>query len=166
MDAPTIVKEEIVENLKSAIHGINVVLSQIIPGMEIGFVCSESRLMDDGSKGVSVELTSKREGREIPLRCESEGIKKIISVLQLLIFVFNRSDMTVAIDDMDAGVFEYFWGELLNIVSEQGKGQLIFTAHNLRALESISKEFIAFTTTDKSNRYRRLKGVKVTNNLR
>lgn len=165
LDAPTIVKEEIVENLKSAIHGINVVLSQIIPGMEIGFVCSESRLMDDGSKGVSVELTSKREGREIPLRCESEGIKKIISVLQLAIFIFNRSDVTVAIDDMDAGIFEYLWGELLNIVSEQGKGQLIFTAHNLRVLESINKEFIAFTTTDKSNRYRRLKGVKVTNNL-
>ena len=87
-------------------------------------------------------------------------------MLQLVIFIFNRSDVTVAIDDMDAGIFEYLWGELLNIVSEQGKGQLIFTAHNLRALESINKEFIAFTTTDKSNRYRRLKGVKVTNNLR
>ena len=166
LDAPTIVKEEIVENLKSAIYGINVVLSQIIPGMEIGFVCSESRLMDDGSKGVSVELTSKREGREIPLRCESEGIKKIISVLQLLIWVFNRPYVTVAIDELDSGIFEYLLGELLNIIAEQGKGQLIFTSHNLRPLETISKDFIAFTTTDVNDRYMRLKGVKATNNLR
>lgn len=166
LDAPTIVKEEIVENLKSAIHGINVVLSQIIPGMEIGFVYSESRLMDDGSKGVSVELTSKREGREIPLRCESEGIKKIISVLQLLIWVFNRPNVTVAIDELDSGIFEYLLGELLNIIAEQGKGQLIFTSHNLRPLETINKDFIAFTTTDVNDRYTRLKGVKVTNNLR
>lgn len=166
LDAPTVIKEEVVESLKSTVHGMNVVLSQIIPGMEIGFVCSESRLMDDGSKGVNVELTSKREGREIPLRCESEGIKKIISVLQLLIWVFNRPNVTVAIDELDSGIFEYLLGELLNIISEQGRGQLIFTSHNLRPLETINKEFIAFTTTDVNDRYTRLKGVKVTNNLR
>ena len=46
------------------------------------------------------------------------------------------------------GVFEYLLGEMLNIISEKGKGQLIFTSHNLRPLETIDKGFIAFTTTN------------------
>ena len=74
--------------------------------------------------------------------------------------------VTVAIDELDSGVFEYLLGEMLNIISEKGKGQLIFTSHNLRPLETIDKGFIAFTTTNQKNRYIRLTNVKGTNNLR
>ena len=54
----------------------------------------------------------------------------------------------------------------VNIISEKGNGQLIFTSHNLRPLETIDKGFIAFTTTNPNNRYIRLTNVKVNNNLR
>ncbi len=83
-----------------------------------------------------------------------------------MIGVYNRSSMTVAIDELDAGVFEYLLGELLRIIAEKGKGQLIFTSHNLRPLETIDKGFIAFTTTNPDQRYIRMTNVKSTNNLR
>ena len=67
---------------------------------------------------------------------------------------------------LDAGIFEYLLGELLNILSEKGKGQLIFTSHNLRPLETIDKGVVAFTTTNIENRYIRLANVKGNNNLR
>jgi AAA15 family ATPase/GTPase len=87
-------------------------------------------------------------------------------VLQLLIAVYNRPSITVAIDELDAGIFEYLLGELLRIISDKGKGQLIFTSHNLRPLETLDKGFIAFTTTNPSNRYIRLTNIKDNNNLR
>ena len=109
---------------------------------------------------------SLRSGKEIPLSFESEGIKKIISFLQLLIAVYNESSITLVVDELDSGIFEYLLGELLRIVSEKGKGQLIFTSHNLRPLETLDKGFIAFTTINPNNRYVKLTNVKSTNNLR
>ena len=54
----------------------------------------------------------------------------------------------------------------MNIFSDGAKGQLIYTSHNLRALETINKDFTAFTTTDENNRYIHFKGIKSNNNLR
>ena len=109
---------------------------------------------------------SERNGKEIPLKYESEGIKKIVSILQLLIVVYNSDSITLAVDELDAGIFEYLLGELLKVISEKGKGQLIFTSHNLRPLETIDKCFIAFTTVNPDNRYIRFINVKGNNNLR
>lgn len=92
--------------------------------------------------------------------------EKIISILQLLIVLYNNSSITVAIDELDSGAFEYLLGEMLKIISEKGKGQLIFTSHNLRPLETLDKGFIAFTTTNQNNRYIRFTNVKTNNNLR
>ena len=57
-------------------------------------------------------------------------------------------------------------GELLDIFKKSAKGQLIFTSHNLRALEMLDKESIMFSTVNPSNRYIHMKNVKGTNNLR
>lgn len=86
--------------------------------------------------------------------------------MQLLIVVYNNSSITVAIDELDSGIFEYLLGELLRIISEKGKGQLIFTSHNLRPLETLDKGFIAFTTTNPENHYIRMTNVKENHNLR
>lgn len=67
---------------------------------------------------------------------------------------------------MDAGIFEYLLGELLEILEQKGKGQLIFTSHNLRPLEVLDKYNLIFTTTNIDNRYIKLKNVKTNNNLR
>lgn len=52
--------------------------------------------------------------------------------------------MYLVIDELDSGVFEYLLGELLSVFSDGGKGQLIFTSHNLRALEMLNKQSIYF----------------------
>lgn len=57
-------------------------------------------------------------------------------------------------------------GELLAILEDGINGQLIFTSHNLRILEKLNKDSLVFTTTNKDNRYIRLKNIKTTNNLR
>ena len=44
-------------------------------------------------------------------------------------------------------------GELLRIMQNSGKGQLIFTSHNLYPLETLESNSIVFTTTNPSARY-------------
>lgn len=80
--------------------------------------------------------------------------------------MFSETFCVVAIDEFDAGIFEYLLGELLSAISDYGKGQFIFTSHNLRPLEVLSKDRIVFTTTNPDNRYYRLKYIGSTNNLR
>ena len=72
----------------------------------------------------------------------------------------------LVVDELDAGIFEYMLGELLDIFNKSAKGQMIFTSHNLRALEMLDKENIIFSTANPENRYIRMKSVRDTNNLR
>lgn len=160
------IPESAVETVEHVISNMNVVLAQIIPGLTIRVETLGEMVFANGNKGVKIQLMSLKNKKAIPLKYESEGIKKIISILQLLIVVYNRSSITVAVDELDAGVFEYLLGELLCIISEKGKGQLIFTSHNLRPLETLDRGFIAFTTTNPSNRYIRMSNIKDNNNLR
>ena len=147
-------------------EGLNIVLERIIPGMTIEVRDYGDETLKDGRLATRIELMSKRNSKVIPLKYEADGIKKIISILDLLIIAYNTQSITVAIDELDSGVFEYLLGEVLKIISEQGRGQLIFTSHNLRPLETIDKRFIVFTTTNPSNRYVRMKHVMANNNLR
>lgn len=160
------VPQEALDVVKKVIDNMNIVLSQIIPGLTIGIIDLGTELRENGKTVARIQLVSHKNAKDIPLRYESEGIKKIISILQLLIVVYNKPSIAVAIDEIDSGVFEYLLGEILHIISERGKGQLIFTSQNLRPLETIDKGFIAFTTTNPENRYIRLSNIKTNNNLR
>lgn len=166
INKPTAIPAEQYHIVEQVINGMNVVLTQLVPGLTIRAKNLGNQLDEKGNTLVILELVSCRDHVEIPLKYESDGIKKIISVLELLIAVYNRSSITVAIDELDAGIFEYLLGEMLRIISENGKGQLIFTSHNLRPLETLNKNFIVFTTANSDNRYIRLTNVKATNNLR
>jgi len=160
------IPQDAVELVKKLIQSMNIVLNQLVPGLTISIKALGVQTLENGRPGCRIELMSRKNSSEIPLRYESDGIKKIISILQLLIVVYNKSSITVAIDELDSGVFEYLLGELLRIISEKGKGQLVFTSHNLRPLETLDKGFIAFTTTNPQNRYIRLSNVKTNHNLR
>ena len=166
LNAPSTIPNEAFAVVQKVISNMNIVLEQIVPGLTIGIKNLGSVMYKDGKPGKSIQLVSLKNSKEIPFQYESEGIKKIVSILQLLIVVYNNSSITVAVDELDAGIFEYLLGELLRIISEKGKGQLIFTSHNLRPLETIDKGFIAFTTTNPENRYIRMVNVKGNNNLR
>lgn len=166
LNGSALVPENIYQIAEKVLVDMNVVLEKIIPGLTISIKNLGSQVLKDGNTGIKIQLLSHKNSKEIPLQYESEGIKKIISVLHLLIAIYNKSSITVAIDELDSGVFEYLLGELLRIISEKGKGQLIFTSHNLRPLETLDRGFIAFTTTNPSNRYIRLANVKSNHNLR
>lgn len=165
-DAPTNIPDKQLMVTKKIIASLNIVLKQIVPGLEMEIREFGKVVLDDGTDGQRIQLLSRRRDVVLPLDCESEGIKKIISVLQVLILMYNEPSVTVAIDELDSGIFEYLLGELLAIIADGGRGQLIFTSHNLRPLETLDKQFIVFTSTDPSNRYVRMKGAKETNNLR
>lgn len=166
MNEGAVVPEDAMKPISDVVDNMNIVLTQIIPGLSIGVKTIGTQVMKDGKTGCCIQLMSHKNSRDIPIQYESDGIKKIIAILQMLIVVYNKHSVTVAIDELDAGVFEYLLGELLRIISEKGKGQLIFTSHNLRPLETLDKGFVAFTTTNPAHRYMRLCNVKTNNNLR
>ena len=172
LDEPTVLPAVIFNTISQVIDTINIVLREIIPGMEISLKSLGNEMTETGDLGIRVQLvrTAKlsETGDEIqlPLKYESEGIKKIISILHLFISAYNNPEITLAIDELDAGIYEYLLGELLQIMQRSGQGQLIFTSHNLRPLEMLNSNSIVFTTTNPENRYVRVANIKPTNNLR
>lgn len=164
---PVVLNEERKKVLDTIVEQINMVLYTIIPGMKIDVYHYGMQLTDSGENGYRVELVSIRKSMPpIPIRMESEGIIKIISILNALIQAFGNPSICLAIDELDAGIFEYLLGELLDIFNKSAKGQLIFTSHNLRALEMLDKDNIMFSTVNPERRYIRMKNVKASNNLR
>ena len=164
---PAVLNEETKNILDIIVDQINTVLYTIIPGMRIEVRDYGKQALDSGEDGWKVELMSARKGKKtIPIRMESEGIIKIISILNVLIQAFGNPSICLAIDEFDAGIFEYMLGELLDVFKKSAKGQLLFTSHNLRALEMLDKEDIMFSTVNSDNRYIHMKNVKETNNLR
>lgn len=164
---PVVLDEDGKKLLDTIVEQVNTVLFTIIPGMNIAVLNYGMQLTDSGGNGYRVELVSERDGTlPIPIRMESEGIIKIISLLNVLIQAFGNPSICLVIDELDAGIFEYMLGELLDIFNKSAKGQLIFTSHNLRALEVLDKESIMFSTVNPDKRYIRMKNVKMSNNLR
>ncbi|GLC88415.1 AAA family ATPase [Lysinibacillus piscis] len=158
--------KDVFTTIEKVIEQTNVVLKTIIPGLFIKVRKIHIEKMDSGEDGVRFEFLSIKEDIELPLRSESEGVLKIISILSTLIAVYNNPNACVVIDELDAGIFEYLLGELLEVISENGKGQLFFTSHNLRILEVLPIQHLWFTTMNEENRYLQLKGVKKLNNAR
>ena len=165
-DGPTFVSETIFQILEKILPKMNIVLDAIIPGLTIKVSELGKQLFPDNSLGYNIELVAIKNNKEIPLKNESEGIRRIYSILHLLINMFNSPSMTIVIDELDSCIFEYLLGELTSIIAESGKGQLVFTSHNLRPLETIDKRYLYFTTTNPDNRFIKLKHIKPNNNLR
>jgi len=158
--------KELVEVHKKIIDELNFVLAEIVPGLELSIKVLDTHLDEEGTTIHKAQLVSLKNGKQLPLQYESEGIRKLITVLQLLICVYNQASVTVAIDELDAGIFEYLLGELVTLLQTHGKGQLIFTCHNLRPLETLSKVSNVFTTVNPERRYIRMKNIKEDNNVR
>lgn len=162
----TVVSKNLYEKLDILFSNMNLVLRELLPNIDIKLKKLSPALLKNGEEGFVVDLVSVRNGLELPVRVESDGIRKLISSLSLIIAAFNDPSLTIAIDEFDAGVFEYLLGEILEIFEVYGKGQFIFTSHNLRPLEVINKNFLIFTTVNPQNRYVRMKNIYPTHNLR
>lgn len=153
-------------DIEEVINRANIVLQHIIPGLQIKVNKISEQKMEDGEDGIRFEFLSKKGHIELPLRSESEGTLKIISILSTLIAVYNNPNAFVVIDELDASVFEYLLGEILEILDGNGKGQLFFTSHNLRILEVLPTVNLRFTTANEKNRFIQLKGIKKDSNAR
>ena len=146
------------ENIRDTISNINSVLGTLISNMSIGI-----REEEDGM----IELTSNKNNSPIPLRSESEGIIKLISLISVLIFVYNERSSALVIDELDASIYEYLLGELLDVFRTGAEGQLIFTSHNLRILEMIDKRSLIISSRNPDEKYIRIPmSVPDTTNLR
>lgn len=150
-----------VENM---VRQANKVMPTLVPGLQLSCEINPTTL-NNGDPGIEVFLYSIRNDVTIPLWAESEGIRRIIGILSLLIRMFNEENACVAIDEIDSGVFETLLGSLLEVLATRGVGQLIFTAHNLRVLETLTSESIIFSTTKPDDRFTTI-STRGTNNLR
>lgn len=158
--------EIIFNKLKDIVSAINVALKAIVPNLSIEVVKVNEEVNKDGINMVQVEVYSIRDGKRFLTKYESEGIKRIISLLNYIISLYNNPGVCLVVDELDAGIFEYLLGELIGVITEGAKGQLIFTSHNLRIMEKLDKKHIICSTINPSNRYISLKGIEKTNNRR
>ncbi len=160
------IPEDYYVQVQTAISAINIAMRSIVPNLQIELERKTELERPDGTKAVQVEVYSSREDKRFLLKYESEGIKRIISILNYLISVFNDQGVCLVVDEMDSGIFEYLLGELLGLMHKEMKGQLIFTSHNLRILEKLDSKNIICSTTNPDNRYIRLVGIEKNNNKR
>lgn len=155
-----------VDELERVLDNVNEVIGQIVPGLSVSVKRLGKVAGNNGETLENIELMSVRDESSVPLRNESEGIQKILSIVSLLIDVHTNPSAFVGIDEFDSGVFEYLLGEILQAIAEHGFGQLVFTAHNLRPLEVLPSSSIWFTTVSPDSRYIKALGVRGSNNLR
>lgn len=154
-------------DIKLIIKQCDIVMNKLIHGFKLDIKTFNQHYLSNGQLGVDFQLVSILEdGSIIPLCNESAGIKKIISLSSALITLYNKPQTFLAIDELDSGIFEYLLGELVGIINDGGRGQLLFTSHNLRLLEVLPKQSIVFSTTNPNKRFIHLKNVKTNNNLR
>ncbi len=164
----TRLKASEVNKLKASVEQVNIVLSTIIKDLyltvkEVNSYTSSKKDVEDE---FDIKIYSLRDNTTIDLMNESQGIRKFISLLNLLIQVYNDESVCLVIDEFDSAIFEYLLGELLYVFKNEAKGQLIFTSHNLRPLEVLDSNSVVFTTTNPENRYIKFKDTEQTKNFR
>ena len=135
--------------MRASLSAVSKVLSAVVPGVSLKIADLGKQIAKDGKTTMCIfEVMSCRENNTIPLRFESDGIRRLVSILSLLIAAYNQPFFTIAVDEIDAGIFEYLLGEILKVLSNSAKGQIIFTSHNLRPLEVLPPKYLCFTTTN------------------
>lgn len=88
IDRPTTIPSNFLEIVRQVISTISMVLCKIIPGVKLTLVELGTELMEDGKQGTKIQLArellcANGETHRLPLKYESEGIKKITSIEKL-----------------------------------------------------------------------------------
>lgn len=84
-----------------------------------------------------INLLLEYDNYKIELEFESMGMKSLISLFLFFIRLFD--DGIVFIDEIDLSIHDVYLNKLIEFFAEEGKGQLIFTAHNITLLETLRK---------------------------
>ena len=165
LDKPTCVEEKFYDSVKRGLRSVSDVLEKIVPGIKLNIIDNGIQRNEKNVLGHYFDIVSVRNNVTIPLKYESDGIRRIVSILSLLIAGFNDRSFTIAVDEIDSGIFEYLLGEILSVMVDNAKGQLVFTSHNLRPLEVLPSKYLCFTTTKPSKRFTKISS-RGNNNLR
>ena len=124
LERPRFVPSQIQHEIERMVEQANLVLPVVIPGLTLKCEMKED-VGDNGETGARVFLYSLRNGVQIPFWAESEGIRRIVGILSLLVRMFNETDTCIAIDEIDSGIFEVLLGDILRTLAQRGRGQLI-----------------------------------------
>ena len=82
----------------------------------------------------------------LPYQQESKGIRKLLSLFMSVSSYLSSPLEWVILDEVDSGIFEYLYGEMMRALYERGKGSLLFTSHNLRTLETLPHHHARFAS--------------------
>ena len=165
--SPTVLTIDQFKSFEKIVNQINKVIPSLIPNYKLDFHILNSEIEQEYSKSIQFVLVSKRgDGSPIPLSLESNGIKKILSILSGFIDAFNHEGCLIVIDELDSGIFEYLLGEMVYAFANFAKGQLIFNSHNMRILEKVDYKNFFFTTTNRDDAFVQINKVRESNNLR
>lgn len=166
LNGPTFFKEENEGIFSAFIDKINKLLTATCPGTIL--VAHQRHITPTNleKEGAYYDIYTKKASVEIPLKYESLGIKKIISIINIMVMAYINPSILLVIDEFDSSLNEMILDTYLNLLKKHGEGELIFTANNLYPLELLDKSQCYFTTTNSDNRYTHLKYVKPNNNLR
>ena len=151
---------------KKLFEQINEIMPTLIPNLKLELEEQGRQTLKNGDTGIRTGLVSIRGKNKLPFSYESEGVKKLASMISLFSAMYNNPNMLVVIDELDAGIYEYLLGEILEVLNNGGMGQLLFTSHNLRLLEVLKQDNFVFSTTNEQNRFINFKDIKKSNNLR
>ncbi len=98
--------EDIFSKLKNIIAAINIALKSIIFNLSIELIKTNEEKNKDGINIVQVEVYSNRDGKRFLTKYESEDIKRIVSLLNYLISLYNNPSVCLVVDKLDSGIFE------------------------------------------------------------
>lgn len=160
-----VISEEHIQEYRTTFDSINSALKSFIPDMQLE-LHEEIYTDTNGKNQIKVSVYSCRSEVSYLSRYESEGIKHLIYFISYLIRACNDSTVTLVVDNFDNDIHEFLLGEILRFLSEEMKGQLIYTGHDLRGMEALNYKNIVCTTTNPANRYITLVGAGSHKNLR
>lgn len=163
---PNYLTDDKLDRVHETIGIYNMILPTLIPHLKLSLPESPATADDSGNRRTQVEIMSSRGGSAFPFRNESEGIIRITLLLSFYIRVYNDPDVLVAVDEIDSGVYEILLGEMVRQMASGIRGQLVFTAHNLRPFEVLPPSCLWTTVRDKDDRFSRVPYYRQTNNGR
>lgn len=163
---PFYVKTSNLEFYDKYLTQVTYFISSFVPDFKLGKSILGNKVENNGESMTKISFYRDVNGEELPLSEESSGIRKLFLIACALAYCYGNKDCWLVVDEFDSGVFENLLGQLVEVMGENGKGQVIFTAHNLTPLERIDYKSIVFTTSNEKNRFVRFKAIHPTNNLR
>ena len=116
--------------------------------------------VDTSAKKVYFERIETKGEEKIPYLLESAGTRKLLLLLSSLAPYLTRRSAWAILDEVDAGIFEYLFGELMRSLYQRGKGSLLFTSHDLRTLETLPHHHARFASLLAEGRFYEIKAGK------